>query len=321
MRTITVGTRKSELAVTQANYVVAQLQAIAEAEGLPVRFEMKKIVTKGDRILDVTLSKVGGKGLFVKEIEQALLTGEIDFAVHSMKDMPADLQDGLITAAITKREDPRDCLVSREQAMTLRDLPKGARVGTSSLRRVCQLKKFRPDLQMEFVRGNIGTRIGKLDSGEFDAIILAAAGLKRVGWEERISEFIPEEICLPAVGQGALGIECRADDTFLLELLQRINDEKTSLAVRSERAFLAELQGGCQVPIAAYGVVEDSQGDRSGAAVIRLKGLVGSPDGQLILQDEKVGADPVQLGVELAQDLKRRGADRILDQVRLEANE
>jgi len=260
IRTIVVGTRQSALALTQTGQVIADLERLARELGLAVRFETRRIVTKGDRILDVTLSKVGGKGLFVKEIEQELLAGGIDIAVHSMKDVPHTLEDGLVIGAVPRREDPRDALIARA-ARSIAELPRGARVGTSSLRRVCQLKRLRPDLALEPVRGNIDTRIRKLETEGFDAIILAMAGLRRMGWEDRASAPIPVEDCLPAVGQGALGVECRADDEEMLSLLRRYNDETTARAVEAERSFLAELNGGCQVPIGAYAEIA---GEKSG---------------------------------------------------------
>lgn len=242
MRTIVVGSRQSALALTQTGHVIDALTAISEEQGLDVHFEIKKIITKGDRILDVTLSKVGGKGLFVKEIEQALLDGEIDMAVHSMKDMPSELQEGLINGAIPPRVDPRDCLITRT-GCSLEELPQGARLGTSSLRRASQLKLYRPDLQIESIRGNIDSRLRKLETEGFDAIMLAPAGLERMGWSDRITSFLPTEICLPAVGQGALGIECRADDIEMLQLLSLYNDDLTAVTVTAERTFLSELNG------------------------------------------------------------------------------
>lgn len=309
LRKVIVGTRKSELALTQAEAVVAKLQNVCEREGLNFTFELKKIVTKGDKILDVTLSKVGGKGLFVKEIEQAMIDKEIDFAVHSMKDMPAELQEGLIAAAITEREDPRDCLVTRDH-MKLSELPSGAKIGTSSLRRSCQLRAYRPDLEIGFVRGNIGTRISKIETEGFDGVILAAAGLKRVGWEDKISDYLPENISLPAVGQGALGIECREDDDELIDLLNHINDAKTSQTVTAERSFLARLNGGCQFPIAAYATLE---GDQAGGQIV-LTGLVGTPDGNTILKETMRGNEPAEVGIALAEKLLGQGADEILRQ-------
>lgn len=309
MRTIVVGTRKSELALTQAQAVVKQLEQVCEEKGLAYRFELKKIVTRGDRILDVTLSKVGGKGLFVKEIEQAMLDGVIDMAVHSMKDVPSELQPGLTLAATTKREDPRDCLISVGNK-TLDELPQGAKIGTSSLRRASQLKAHRPDLEIAFVRGNIGTRLARVGEDGIEGIILAAAGLKRVGWEERISEYLSTDISLPAVGQGALGIECREDDEELLQLLSYINDHQTSLAVRTERSLLHALNGGCQVPIGGYAMLDDradANGDR-----IMLDALVGTPDGSRIIRRSLAGFDPERLGRDMAHLLIEEGADRIL---------
>lgn len=308
-RTIVVGTRQSALALTQTGQVVEELRRLSEKHGFNYKFEIKKIVTKGDRILDVTLSKVGGKGLFVKEIEQALLDGEIDMAVHSMKDMPYQLPAGLTTGAVPKRIDPRDCLISNHGG-GLAGLPRGAKVGTSSLRRSSQLKHARPDLRIEWIRGNIDSRIRKLETEGFDAIVLAAAGLTRMGWEDRISATIPEDICLPAVGQGALGIECRDNDREVLQLLALLNDKETELAVRAERAFLGALNGGCQVPIGAYAVLVGSDG--TGAQLLELTGMVGTPDGMTILKDMRRGTDPEALGQELAESLRASGADRLL---------
>jgi hydroxymethylbilane synthase len=311
-RMIVVGTRQSALALTQSGQVIDHLKRICEEHGLPYTFEIRKIVTKGDRILDVTLSKVGGKGLFVKEIEQALFDGEIDLAVHSMKDMPHELLVGLTIGAVPKRVDPRDCLVSRDYK-SLAELPLGARVGTSSLRRACQLKHERPDLQLESIRGNIDSRIRKLETEGFDAIVLAAAGLTRMGWEERISTLIPVDSCIPAVGQGALGIECRSDDEELRALLVLYNDLETEMAVTAERSFLGVLNGGCQVPIGAYAVIRDNP---DGTLDMELTGMVGTPDGQTLLKETMSGADPVELGRMVAETLRGRGADRILAEVR-----
>ncbi|WP_025027443.1 hydroxymethylbilane synthase [Caldalkalibacillus mannanilyticus] len=305
-RKIIVGSRKSKLALTQTKWFIRQLEAL----DLPYTFEIKEIVTKGDRILDVTLSKVGGKGLFVKEIEQALLEGEIDFAVHSIKDMPAVLPAGLMIGCIPKRVDPRDCLLSNE-GQTLADLPAGAIIGTSSLRRSAQLLKHRPDLELKWIRGNIDTRIHKLREKEYDAIILAAAGLERMGWtEEVVTEYLSVETCLPAVGQGALGIECRTSDQEVIQLLQRVHDTESGIIVQAERAFLHTIEGGCQVPVAAYGERKDG--------VIHLTGLVGSPDGKKIIQETLKGEEPQALGQELALLLKEKGAMEILDKVKSE---
>ncbi|MFD1988984.1 hydroxymethylbilane synthase [Paenibacillus nicotianae] len=315
MRTIVVGSRQSALALTQTGHVIDALTAISEEQGLDVHFEIKKIITKGDRILDVTLSKVGGKGLFVKEIEQALLDGEIDMAVHSMKDMPSELQEGLINGAIPPRVDPRDCLITRT-GCSLEELPQGARLGTSSLRRASQLKLYRPDLQIESIRGNIDSRLRKLETEGFDAIMLAAAGLERMGWSDRITSFLPTEICLPAVGQGALGIECRADDIEMLQLLSLYNDDLTAVTVTAERTFLAELNGGCQVPIGAYAVRLQSSDVPEEQSIIQLTGMVATPDGSIMLKETMQGTDPVALGIAVAAQLKSQGADRILAEVR-----
>jgi hydroxymethylbilane synthase len=307
MRTIVVGSRQSALALTQTGHVIEDLKALCAEHGLDLQFVVKKILTKGDQILDVTLSKVGGKGLFVKEIEQAMLAGEIDMAVHSMKDMPSELPEGLVNGAVPRREDPRDCLITLG-AKSLEDLPQGAKVGTSSLRRASQIKAMRPDLQLEPVRGNIDSRLKKLETEGFDAIILAAAGLHRMGWKDRITSYIPEEACLPAVGQGSLGIECRADDEELLSLLRLYNDRDTSATVAAERTFLGVLNGGCQVPIGAHAVWEGQE--------IRLTGMVGSPDGEVILRETLQGDDPQKLGEAVASSLIAKGAEQILAQVR-----
>ncbi|GIP54989.1 hydroxymethylbilane synthase [Paenibacillus vini] len=313
-RTIIVGTRQSQLALTQTGHVIDALKAICEEHRLPYDFEIKKIVTKGDRILDVTLSKVGGKGLFVKEIEQAMLDGEIDLAVHSMKDMPSKLPEGLVNGAVPKRVDPRDAFISRE-GISLDELPQGAKVGTSSLRRSSQLSAYRPDLVIEPIRGNIDSRLRKLETEGFDAIILATAGLFRMGWEDKITSYLPVDICLPAVGQGALGIECRENDEEVRHLLSLYNDPETALTVAAERTFLSVLGGSCQVPIGAYAVLgknkqEDSEDGLSGEMV--LTGMVGTPDGRLVLKESMAGNDPVLLGQSVADKLVSRGAGEIL---------
>lgn len=313
MRKIIIGTRQSALALTQSGQVVELLREAARKTGAEADFELKRIVTKGDRILDVSLSKVGGKGLFVKEIEHALLEGEIDLAVHSMKDMPAELPEGLIIGGVPKREDPRDCLITRFGG-GFRELPEGARVGTSSLRRACQLKAARPDLCVEVLRGNIDSRLRRLDTGEMDAVMLAAAGLHRMGWGGRVSEYLDPALCLPAVGQGALAIECRSQDRFVLDLLSAVTHEDTRRAVSAERSFLQTLQGGCQVPIGAYAVCEPE-------GQLTLWGMVGEPDGSVLLKDMLTGEEPETLGKDLARALIQRGADRILAKVRSEAHE
>ncbi|WP_026693759.1 hydroxymethylbilane synthase [Peribacillus kribbensis] len=307
MRKIIVGSRRSKLALTQTNWVISQLKSL----GLPFEFEVKEIVTKGDKIQDVTLSKVGGKGLFVKEIEQAMLDKEIDMAVHSMKDMPAMLPDGLTIGCVPPREDHRDVLISKG-SRPLSDLPEGAVIGTSSLRRSAQLLKARPDLKIKWIRGNIDTRLQKLQDEDYDAIILAAAGLARMGWKsEVVTEFLEPELCLPAVGQGALSIECREDDYELLEGLRKLTCEKTERAVIAERAFLNKMEGGCQVPIAGYATVgEDSR--------VTLTALVADPDGSLVLKESLTGDDPASIGLEAAALLSEKGGKDLIDSVKKE---
>ncbi|RSL32612.1 hydroxymethylbilane synthase [Salibacterium salarium] len=307
MRTIVLGTRKSNLATKQTEWVVNELNK----RDLPYTFETKKIVTKGDKILDVTLSKVGGKGLFVKEIEEAMMNHEIDIAVHSMKDLPGELEDGFAIGAITNRVDPRDVLISNDNVL-FADLPKGAVVGTSSLRRSSQILAERPDLHVQWIRGNIETRLRKLREENFDAIVLASAGLSRMGWsEEIVTEYLDPDVCLPAVGQGALGLECRADDEEVLQILSELNDEVVARRVTAERAFLQEVEGGCQVPIGGYALLE-SNGD------ISLTALVGSPDGETILREKRTGQDPEEVGKLAAQALLERGGKEILDKVKAE---
>jgi hydroxymethylbilane synthase len=311
MRKLIVGTRQSALALTQTGHVVEQLKQLCKEQGIECEFELKKIVTKGDQILDVTLSKVGGKGLFVKEIEQAMLDGEIDLAVHSMKDMPAELPEGLVIGAIPLREDVRDCIISRDGA-SIDELPKGARIGTSSLRRGSQLAAYRPDLSIEPIRGNIDSRIRKLETEGLDAIVLAAAGLNRMGWGDRISAHLPTDMSLPAVGQGALSIECRGNDEFVLAMLAHYNDPTTAFAVSAERSFLSRLNGGCQVPIGAYAEVQLD------GHTVRLTGLVGSPDGTVVLKETMTGKNPLLLGEQLADKLIEAGAERILAEARVD---
>ncbi|WP_121611537.1 hydroxymethylbilane synthase [Mesobacillus foraminis] len=307
MRTIIVGSRRSKLALTQTNWVINQLKEL----GAPFDFRVEEIVTKGDKILDVTLSKVGGKGLFVKEIEQAMLDKNIDMAVHSMKDMPAVLPEGLVIGSVPNREDHRDVLISNGH-IPFDQLKEGAVVGTSSLRRSAQLLARRPDLEIKWIRGNIDTRIAKLQTGEYDAIILAAAGLKRMGWAaETITEFIDPDICIPAVGQGALSIECRGDDDELLEWLGRFTSGRTAAAVQAERTFLGKMEGGCQVPIAGYASVNQQE-------EIILTVLVGSPDGKVILKEMVTGTDPVKVGELAAEKLTALGAKDLIDEVKRE---
>ena len=301
---IRIATRQSPLALWQANYVKDAL--MAAHPGLQV--ELVTMVTRGDVILDTPLAKVGGKGLFVKELEIAMLEGRADLAVHSMKDVPVDFPDGLGLVTICEREDPRDAFVSNTYAK-IEDLPSGAIVGTCSLRRQCQLKTARPDLVIKELRGNVGTRLSKLDAGEYDAIILAAAGLKRLELESRIRSFIEPEQSLPAVGQGAVGIECRVNDQRVRALLAPLNHADTADRVRCERAMNLTLQGGCQVPIGSYALLE---GD-----TIWLRALVGEPDGSQIVRGEIRGprTQAEQLGITLAEQLLSQGAKEILERL------
>lgn len=300
-RTLRIATRKSLLALWQAEYVKAELER--HHPGLQV--ELVPLTSRGDKILDVPLAKVGGKGLFVKELETALLEKEADIAVHSMKDVPMEFPEGLGLAVICPREDPRDAFVSNRFAC-LDELPAGSVLGTSSLRRQCQLLALRPDLEVRFLRGNVQTRLQKLDNGEYDAIILAAAGLLRLELKSRIASYIEPETCLPAGGQGAVGIECRLDDAEVLALLQPLADATTSEQVLAERAMNRRLQGGCQVPIGCFALHTD-QG-------LWLRGLVGSPDGRQLLRDEIHGPanQAEQLGEALADRLLAAGAAEIL---------
>ena len=306
MRKIIVGSRRSKLALTQTNWFINELKAA----GAPFEFEVKEIVTKGDQILDVQLSKVGGKGLFVKEIEQALYDKEIDFAVHSMNDMPAVLPDGLVIGCIPPREDARDAFISKGH-VKFADLPAGAVVGTSSLRRSAQLLTVRPDIEIKWIRGNVDTRLAKLETEEYDAIILAAAGLKRLGWsDDVVTEFLPVEQCLPAVAQGSLGIECCADDAELLAELGKLTDSFTWQEAHAERAFLAAMDGGCQVPIAGYAT---SNGEE-----ITLTGLVAAPDASVVYKETVVGTDAQKIGEELAASLTKQGAFDLIQRVKAE---
>lgn len=311
---IIIATRGSKLALWQAEWIKSQIKNIHP----DMEVELNKIKTTGDKILDVPLAQVGGKGLFVKEIEEAMLRGEADLAVHSMKDVPTDLPDGLHLSAICKREDPRDAFITAVSSQgsgggktinSIKDLPEGAHVGTSSLRRMCQLLNKRPDIKITQLRGNVDTRLRKLDEGEFDAIILATAGIKRLGHEARITEKISTEISLPAIGQGAVGIECREDDAFINDLLARLNHEETWICVSAERAFLKKLEGGCQVPIAAHAQLKDGK--------LTIAGLVGSLDGKTLIKDSLEGKpeDAEALGTSLAEKLLSQGAGEILAEV------
>lgn len=301
---IRIATRKSALALWQAEYVKAKL----ESNHPDLRVELVPMSTKGDKILDTPLAKVGGKGLFVKELETAMLEGRADIAVHSMKDVPVEFPEGLVLHTICEREDPRDAFVSNTYA-SLNDLPEGSVVGTSSLRRQCQLREARPDLKIKDLRGNVNTRLAKLDAKDYDAIILAAAGLIRLEMPHRIAEFIEPEQSLPANGQGAVGIECREDDETVKGLLACLEHSETRYRVLSERAMNRKLEGGCQVPIGAYALINDDE--------LHLRGLVGSTDGVQVLRDEVSGHknDYEQLGIELGEKLLAQGADKILAQV------
>ncbi|MDU0353499.1 hydroxymethylbilane synthase [Paraglaciecola aquimarina] len=300
-RIIRIATRKSALALWQAEYVkTALLKAHTD-----IQVELVPMSTQGDIILDTPLAKIGGKGLFIKELEVAMTEGRADIAVHSMKDVPVAFPDGFGLHAICERENPFDAFVSNNFA-SLSELPQNAVVGTSSLRRQCQLRKLRPDLVIKDLRGNVNTRLAKLDAGEYDGIVLAAAGLIRLGMLERITHEIPYDVSLPAVGQGAVGIECRNDDAELIALLAPLNHLETSIRVRAERAMNAKLNGGCQVPIGSFAVLNNGQ--------VSLKGLVGSVDGQTLLYAEQTGSTEQAelIGEQVAEQLLAQGAGEIL---------
>jgi hydroxymethylbilane synthase len=300
-RTVKIATRKSPLAMWQAEFVRDALLALHPG----IQVDLVKMTTQGDKILDVPLAKIGGKGLFVKELEQGMLAGDADIAVHSMKDVPMAFPEGLHLPVICSREDPFDAFVSNNHA-SVDDLPQGAKVGTSSLRRECQLRASRPDLQILTLRGNVNTRLAKLDAGEYDAIILASAGLKRLGMHARIKSTLSAEQSLPAVGQGAVGIETRIDDVEINALIAPLRCPETWIVVSAERAMNKRLAGGCQVPIAGYAILDNGN--------IWLRGLVGRPDGTLTLRAEVRGKaeDAESLGIALAEDLLSQGANAIL---------
>ena len=304
LREIRIATRQSALALWQADYVKARLATAHPG----LRVSLLPMTSRGDKLLDAPLAKIGGKGLFVKELENALLDGSADIAVHSMKDVPMEFPAGLGLYAICEREDPRDAFVSNRHS-GLAELPQGSVVGTSSLRRQAQLLALRPDLEIGFLRGNVNTRLAKLDADDYDAIILAAAGLIRLGFAERIREYLTVEDSLPAGGQGAVGIECRTDDAEVHALLEPLHHFDTERRVAAERALNRRLNGGCQVPIACYAVQEGE--------LLWLRGLVGQPDGGLLLRAEARGPlnDPAGLGVAVAEDLLAQGAQGILDAV------
>jgi hydroxymethylbilane synthase len=304
MDRLKIGTRGSKLALWQAEWVKGKLEEKYPA----VTTDLVTIKTSGDMILDVPLAKIGGKGLFVKEIETALLRGEIDLAVHSMKDVPIVFPGGLSMRCVTEREDPFDALISKNR-QGLKDLPQGARIGTSSLRRQAQLLHFRSDLRMFSIRGNLHTRIRKLEEGPLDAIVLASAGMKRMGLISQVTETIPPEICLPAIGQGVLTIETRTDDRDVNEKVDFLNDPETAIAMQAERAFLKRLEGGCQVPIAAY--VQTNHGD------LEVEGMVASVDGREMIRERMVGRreEAEALGTQLAETILSMGGDRILKEI------
>lgn len=301
MSKLVIATRESPLALWQAHFVAGELRRLHPS----LEVELLGMTSRGDQILDTPLYKVGGKGLFVKELETALLDGRADIAVHSMKDVPMELPDGLTLGVICEREDPRDALVGID---SFDALPQGARLGTSSLRRSCQIKRSRPDLDIGFLRGNVNTRLSKLDAGEFDAIMLATAGLLRLGFDDRIGARIDPDISLPAGGQGAVGIEYRQSDARTAELLAPLQHDLTARCVRAERAMVRKLDGGCDVPIASYAIIEGDQ--------LWLRGRVGSPDGETLLFAESRGSDPEALGDTVANQLLEQGADTILAAVR-----
>lgn len=309
-RTVRIGTRKSQLALVQTHWVQAEL-----SKAFPdITFEVSTMETKGDKILDVALSKIGDKGLFTQELEDDMLSGDIDFAVHSLKDLPTNLPEGLRLGCVTQREDPADAMVvhAKHKDKQLDTLPEGAVIGTSSLRRLAQLRHHFPHFKFKDIRGNVNTRLRKLDEGEYDAIILAAAGLNRLGMSDRIHQIIPPSISLHAVGQGALGIECRSGDNDILSLLKVLEHEPTAQRCYAERAFLRELEGGCQVPI---GVNTTIEGD-----TLTLTGIVASLDGQQLIEDTVTGspADAERMGSDLAKRLRDQGAQEILDVINAE---
>lgn len=298
---IRIATRKSPLALWQAEHVAERLK-----QAFPgLETELVTMTTKGDKLLDAPLAKVGGKGLFVKELEQGMLEGKADIAVHSMKDVPVEFPEGLHLSVIMRREDPTDAFVSNHYA-SLDELPERPRIGTSSLRRQCQIKEKFPDAEILTLRGNVNTRLAKLDAGEFDAIILASAGLIRLGMERRIAARLEPGESLPAIGQGAIGIECRSDDREINELLSCLHDRDTSICVSAERAMNARLKGGCQVPIAGFATLQSD--------TLYMRGLVGNPDGSVVYRAERMGTtdEAEQIGREIAETLLAAGADEIL---------
>jgi hydroxymethylbilane synthase len=304
VRELVIGTRGSKLALWQAEWVHARLRELEP--GLAV--SLKRIKTSGDTIIDTPLATIGGKGLFIKEIEEALLRGDIDLAVHSMKDVPTRLPPGLEILAIPEREDPRDVLIARNN-VSLERLVSGSRIGTSSLRRQAQLLHYRPDLSFQILRGNLDTRLRKLEAGEYDGIILAAAGIKRLGWSDRVTEYLSPDVCLPAIGQGALALEGRTDDGFVQAVVTRLDHHPTRVAVTAERALLERLEGGCQVPIAAHAAITNG--------TVTLNALIAGVNGRRLVRDSVHGPmrDAHRLGIELAERLLALGGDEILKEI------
>jgi hydroxymethylbilane synthase len=309
---LVIGTRGSQLALWQTRSVASRLESIVPG----LHIEVRTIKTTGDKVLDSPLSKIGDKGLFTKEIEQQLLAGTIDLAVHSLKDIPTQLPAGLVIGAITEREDVRDVFLAhpRKKPASLETLPYGARIATGSLRRTCQLLAYRPDFTIVNIRGNLNTRLEKLDNSDWDGMILALAGVRRLGWESRIDEVLPLEMMLPAVGQGALAVEIRESDTQLAEALKALHHEPTAVAVYAERALLRCLEGGCQVPIGTYGRLEHGK--------LRLNAMIGSLDGKRIVRGEITGetTHAEDLGIRLANDLLENGGREILEEIRRAGN-
>ncbi len=304
-----IGSRGSKLALWQANWVKEKLENLYPE----LKIEIEKIKTTGDKILDAPLAKIGGKGLFVKEIEEALLSGRVDIAVHSMKDVPTEIPEGLHISAICEREDPKDAFISID-GKSLRELERGAIVGTSSLRRTVQLKALRDDLSIVSLRGNVDTRLRKLKEGKFHAIVLAMAGLKRMGFEHMVTELLSEDLMIPAIGQGAIGIETRIDDDFVNELLKPLNHEETAICVLAERAFLSVVGGGCQVPLACHAKIIYG----NGASLVKISGMIGDPEGKIpIIKGFREGSisQAQRLGAELARELLERGGNRIVEKV------
>ncbi len=301
---LTIGTRSSKLALWQANYIADCIRK----QYPDVEVSLLHIMTTGDKILDVPLAKIGGKGLFTKELENAMLAKEIDLAVHSLKDMPTQLPEGLLLAAITERVDPGDALISPQYG-TIDNLPHGARVGTSSLRRKAQLLKYRPDLIISDLRGNLDTRLKKMETEKLDAIILAVAGLKRLGWQDLITQVLPNTICLPAVGQGALALEARSNDLEVRTMLEFLNHQETSVAVEAERAYLAEVEGGCQIPIGVYAYVKEE--------MLTLEAAILSVDGKRQIRKTVSGqpSEGIKLGRTLAQEMLDAGGREILEEL------